>query len=254
MSLLRTKKNRGVLSIEFSVLILVMIIVSLLFFSLFLIVKADRDIYSAVDDATKSMRAHIYVSSLAKRDVYAFNLIGLGEQSLKKIGIVSSNDHYTVNINKRSLEAGIKTRTMKKLKLKRANSLINDNININVALKGNSIVVSSDSSVKAPIINEIYGEVKLSHKHVIAAKGIEKLLSSNNDYSNFVENSKIAITLNGKKNTQVYHTKRCFAMMVSNNETTDFYNKSDYYSKVTSNADIFVGGITYHICPFCKGR
>ncbi len=249
-----TYKKHGVLTFEFSLLIIVIFMVFMSFYSLFLLIEADKKVYSAVDDAAKSLRTSIYLSSISKREVYASNLVGLGEYRLKQLGILSKDSNYIVNVTKGSIETGIKTKARAMLKLGTKHNVIEDNLAIDISAKGRSMFVHSEVSLNLPIIRKVYGEVKLGHCHIIAANGIEKLLSTTCDYSNFVENSKIAITLHGKNVTKVYHTKRCFAMLVSNADTTDYLDKKKYYTAVSSNGSIYVDGVEYHICPFCKGR
>ncbi len=249
----KQKKNRGALSLEFALLLPIILSVFLALISIIYTVGIKAEIDRGVHKALEDVASEIYLSSKLIEDSESYKTVNSFIKPLSDY--LALDIDLNGIINKEILKYRIRQKTYDYMGIKDKKPFwLKGKIDFDIAYSSNTLILTSKSKAHLPVISTILGDITLEKNHIQAARGINKLLNSTENNSN-ANGGTINLTIcqysyTGNSKNPVYHSKKCMGRKKEKVENSLNFelNKSD----IKEDGSIVYKGKTYRYCKFCK--
>ncbi len=247
----KIKKNKGSLSIEFALLLPIILSIFLGIISIIHTVGIKAEIDRGVGKALEDISSEIYLSSKIIEDTESYQLVNSLLEPLKEY--MGLDIDLNGVLNKELIKLRLRQKTYEYMNIKSDLPFwLKDDINFDIAYSSNTLIVTSKSNIKLPLISGILGDIKFEKEHIQAARGIDKLLDSENN-STTQDNINITIcqySYSGSNKSPVYHSKKCMGRR--NEKTENSINFKLAKNKINKDGTMTYKGKKYRYCKFCK--
>ncbi len=254
MRYIKKKRYTGSLTIEFAMLVPVMMTVFLLLASLLYTVHLQTKIKSAVSQSLSEISDDIYVASLVESKTgYGDLLNGISREAGKLLGL---DINITESITNAVIGDRVKKLTYKRMGLEN-NKLpfwLNRGLDISIKSKENSIYCTSVAEIKLPVIEKLIGTIKLQQNNVKSARGISKLTGTDCGLPNGEQKNIVlcSYSYSGISKHPVYHDRLCIGRRNENSDTSKSLKIP--IKNISKNGSISYDGRTFYYCPFCAAN
>ncbi len=245
------KKNKGSLSLEFALLLPILLSIFLGIVSIIQTVGIKAEIDRGVGKALEDISSEVYLSSKIIEDTASFELVNSLLTPLKDyLGLEIDLNSI---LNKELIKLRLRQKTYQYMDI--TDDLpfwLKDDIDFDIAYSSNTLIVSSKAKINLPIISGILGDINFEKEHIQAARGINKLLDSSNNSTN-EDNLSITIcqySYSGNNKSPVYHSRKCMGR--KNEKVENSLNFEFDKNKVNKDGSITYKGKKYRYCKFCK--
>ncbi len=241
-------KRRGILTVEVTLLMLVILSVSTLIIATHLKIEYHNKLFDIIAQAGEDTAKSVYAAGRFEASVLEDGKLF----DSKTMGIVSQliNTQLSVNINninQSALQGLMLHNVLKQANVKdHAQFITKYNLNalpeFDFKFDENVMFVSAKLSYRSvgPLSHLVSFEPEI--RHSIPLRRARTLVSGYSDR----ELERITVTDNGIENTQVYHTTKCFGLRFAKS------NYEYYVDKEKLGGNIEINGRKYTICQFCK--
>ncbi len=248
----KENKNKGILSIEFALILPILISVFLLALSFIYLVNIELKINRGINSALEDISKEIYLYSKLEEDIDVLNEINILNKTINEF--LGEDINIAKKINQEILKNRIRKKTYYYMNINDSKPFwLKDELEFDISYASNSIIVRTDCKIHLPIIESFIGGLNYSQNNVQAARGVEKFFESIiNSEEDDGEKVKITISkhsYSGNNKDPVYHDKNCWGIKASNPKTNIEF-KIDKDNIV--NGKLIYHGKSYRYCKYCK--
>ncbi len=247
----KVKKNKGSLSIEFALLLPIILSVFLGIVSIIHTVGIKAEIDRGVGKALEDISSEVYLSSKIIEDSGTYQIVNSLLEPLKDY--MGLDIDLNGILNQELIKFRLRQKTYQYMKIESDLPFwLKDDIDFDIAYSSNTLIVTSKAHIKLPIISGILGDINFEKEHIQAARGINKLLDSKNNNSN-KDNIKITIcqySYSGSSKSPVYHNAKCMGRKNEKSENSIHFELEK--NKMNKDGSITYKGKKYRYCKFCK--
>ncbi len=249
----KNNKSKGVLTLEFALLIPILLSVFLAIIGIIYTVNIQSNIDRSVMRALEDISDEIYIYSKLNKDSDINGKINKLVSPLNKV--LGKDIILSKAINKEFIRYRLKRKTMDYISSSGNNPFwLKDDIDFEISYSSNSLIVRSNAKVNLPVINSLIGNIKLSQNHIQAARGVGDIFNNITNGNSDDDENKVTITISkysysGNNKDPVYHDKNCMGVKASNPKTNIYVevNKDDI-----ENGKISYHGKKYRYCKYCQ--
>lgn len=245
-------KHRGVLSLEFALLIPTLMTIFLLLLSILYTVAIKNEIDRGIGKALEDVSSEIYLSSRIIED----SSLSEGLRTF----IEPLNDFLGLNIDLKTLlsESALKRRIRAKsyeyIGKKEELFWLKEDIDFDLSYSSNTLIVKSESKIKLPVLNAMLGEITFERYHIQAARGVGTLLGREEEGGQDSK-QRLPVTIceyshSGESKNPVFHTQNCMGRKNEKAENSIHFKIEK--NKISEDGSILFKGKTYRHCRFCQ--
>ncbi len=249
------RKKKGVLSIEFTLLIPIILSIFLTILGIIYTISIKSEIDRSVGKALEDVSSEVYLSSKLLVDSGSFEAVN---DLIKPLSEYTGLDiNLSGIINKSILKLRIRQKTYEYMQINGSMPFwLKDDIDFDIAYSSNTLIVTSKADVKLPIISTFKDDIVFERDHIQAARGIDKLLNGDGcSSSSSSSKGKRKITIcnyshSGKSKSPVYHSRKCMGRRKEKSENSLNFEIEE--SMIADDGSIEYKGKKYRYCKCCQ--
>lgn len=250
------KKKRGLLTIELTLLISLLLTIMLFFASLIYLIHIKESVRNAMSEAAKSLSTELYIYSKLSQDTELSALSSaINDRASEELG-------FRLNLSelasKELLSHLLGRKAYKNLGLDPYNPpfWMAGRIEVEAEALSHSLYITTRIPIRLPVLSLFLKDMSLEVKNVEAARDAEKALTGtidSGDGDDGADGGTIVIcaySLSGKSKKPVYHDSKCFGRLWEREEDSLLLDRAEVI--IDENRDINYEGKTYHYCDLCR--
>lgn len=245
-------KHRGILSLEFALLIPTLMTIFLLLLSILYTVAIKNEMDRGISKALEDVSSEIYLSS---RIVEDSSLSDALQSFIKPLNeFLGMNMDLKALLSESAIKQRIRAKTYEYIGQKEDLFWLKEEIIFELSYSSNTLIVKSESKIKLPVLNAMLGEITFERYHIQAARGVDKLLGREEEGEQDSK-QKIQVTIceyshSGESKNPVFHTRKCLGRKKEKAENSIRFNIAKH--KISEDGSILFRGKTYRHCKFCQ--